>query len=232
MVARLLQYFYLGNYDAVGLAGPLTRILETSYPEGVIDTLLTTDGFDFETHALMYAMGDRFEVTGLKTLSATRFVNELRLKEFSVADLVSAVEIVYSSTPENDIGLRKWVTYRAQHSAQELVRHPEFERVMKAHEDFAWDFATKYARANYLWCRKCQKTIDLVECRCGFNGMCGDDACTKGAVEALCCTGCRKYGKFRREIPREDDNCTLGELGRTDKPEAKPKWTPRKRRSS
>lgn len=230
MIARMLQYFYHGEYDVINIAAGLVGILDNASSDVIFDDATLSQDFDFEVHAQVYAMATRFEIPALKTISAANFVVELRSKNFSVADLVSAVNIVYTTTPEGDFGLRKWVVYRSQQFEHELVRHNDFETALKEHADFAWDFATKYAKANYLWCSHCQDTIDLVECKCGFFGMCGDPLCATQATEALRCTRCQLWGKFQREVPRLEVNFTLGELGRTDEPEAPIKRTPKKKK--
>lgn len=230
MLARMLQYLYYGHYDVINIAAGLTRILDKAFPNVILDDAVLAQDFDFEVHANVYAMADRFEIQALKAVSATNFVFELRSKNFSIADLVSAIDFVYSTTPENDCGLRKWVVYRAQQVERELIRHDGFEMALKDHADFAWDFATKYAKANYLWCSNCKDTIDLVECRCGYHGMCGDPLCATEVVTSLRCTNCELWGKLRREVPRLEENLTLGELGRTDQPNAPFRKSQKKKR--
>lgn len=230
MIARMLQYLYYGHYDVINIATGLTRILDKAASKFIHDDAILSQDFDFEVHANVYAMADRFEILALKAISATNFVSELRSKNFSIANLVSAIDFVYATTPDNDFGLRRWVVYRAQQFEHELVRHSDFENALKDHADFAWDFATKYAKANYLWCSHCTDTIDLVECKCGFYGMCGDPVCATQVPAALRCTRCDLWGKLRREVPRLEDDITLGELGRTDEPGAPLKRTPKKKK--
>lgn len=230
LIARMLQYFYYGEYDVMNVAAGLARILDKASSKVILNDAVLIQDYDFEVHAEMYAMADRFEIPALEAFSATNFVSEVRSKNFSIADLVSAIEYVYKSTPENDVGLRKWVVYRAQQVDHELVRHDDFETALKDHPDFAWDFATKYARANYLWCSHCKDTIDLVECRCGFQGMCGDTTCVTGVPAALQCTRCEKWGRLQRDVPPQKENLTLGELGRTDEPNAPIKRSSKKKR--
>ena len=230
IIARLMQYLYTGEYDVINFAPCLSRILGNASSQITFDDAILSQDYDFEVHAQVYAMAGRFEVPALQATSAANFIFELRSKNFSIADLVSAIDVVYATTPEYDFGLRKWVVYRAQQFQHELVRHDDFQTALKEHPDFAWDFATKYARANYLWCSHCNDMIDLVECRCGFYGMCGDPLCGTQATAALRCTRCENHGKLKRDVPRLEDNIRLGELGRTDEPEAPLKKTPKKRR--
>jgi hypothetical protein len=232
MIARLLQYLYVGEYDVISFAPGISRVLDNALSNIILNDVILSQGYDFEVHAQVYAMAGRFEVPVLKAVSAANFVFELRSKNFSIADLLSAIDVVYATTPENDFGLRKWVVYRAQQLQHELARHDDFQNTLKEHPDFAWDFATKCARANYLWCSHCKDAIDLVECRCGFHGMCGDPICATQATAALRCTQCQNYGTLSRDVPRLEDNINLGELGRTDEPEAPLKKTPKKKRRS
>lgn len=230
MIARMLQYLYRGGYDVVNIAADLCKILDKASCETIFDDAMLAQNYDFEVHAETYAVAHRFGIPDLKALSAANFVSELRSKNFSAADIISAIDIVYTTTPDYDFSLRKWVVYRAQVSEHELSRHDDFKAALKEHPDFAWDFATKYARANYLWCCHCKDTIDLVECQCGFWGMCGDPLCATEKPAALRCTRCELWGMLRREIPRLEENFDLGELGRTDRPDAPIKKGSKKKR--
>lgn len=230
MVARMLQYLYYGHYDVINVAAGINHILDMAAPNIILDDAILSQDFDFEIHAALYAMAGRFEIPSLQTFSAAHFVSELRCKNFSIADLVSAIDTVYTTTPDSDHGLRKWVVYRAQQSEHELVRSNDFEMVLKDHADFAWDFATKYAKANYLWCSNCNGSVDLVECRCGFYGMCGDPICATEETAGLRCTTCEQWGKLQRDMPQLEENISLQELGRTDEPNAPTRKVSRKRR--
>jgi hypothetical protein len=230
MIARVLQYMYHGEYDVLNVATGLTRLLQNAALDVHPDEPTLPQRSDFEVHADVYAMGDRLEIPSLKAVSAAHFVSEQRSKNFSIADLVSAIDIVYAGTPDTGIGLRKWVVYRAQQFAHDLVRHDDFKNAFKEHLDFAWDYATKYARANYLWCSHCKATVDLVECRCGFFDMCGDPLCATENSTALRCTNCELWGKLLRDVPQLKENLTLRELARTDGPEAPIKRSPKKKR--
>jgi hypothetical protein len=228
----MLQYLYYGHYDVVNFAANLRRVLDQASPQKLLDDRYLNQGFDFEIHAQMYAMAVRFEIPKLKTTSAAHFVIELRFKDFSVCDLISAIEIVYTTTSVDDISLRKWVVYRAQTFAIELARRADFESLLKDIPQFSVDFATKYARANYLWCSVCEDTVDLVECQCGFHGMCGDSKCATEMVTELRCTNCQAVGTLQRDIPRLEENVVMGPLGRTDEPNAPIKKVRKKRKFS
>lgn len=229
MVARMLQYLYHGNYDVVSFAESLSSILDKASSKAVLEDRSLNQNFDFEVHAQVYALATRFEIPDLKAMSAKNFVLELRSRNFSIADLVSAIDIVYTTTMNDDIGLRKWVVYRAQGFAEELLRQADFEAVFNDLPHFAWDFATQYARGNILFCSQCELTIPLGECRCGFHGMCGHRYCATEDASQISCTNCGCVDQLRREIPRLEQNLTLGVLGRTDEPNALIK-RPRKRR--
>ena len=230
MIGRMLQFLYHGDYDVLNIAADITRLLDAASPSTLFfDTMMLAQDFDFEIQAAMYAIGDHFEIPNLKSASQALFVAELRSKEFRLADLVAAVKLVYTTTSENDYGLRKWVVYRAQQLEGELVRYDEFKALLKERPDFAWDLATKYAKANFLWCPDCECIINLVQCRCGFAGMCGDSICTTGEVKSLRCTCCDSEGILQREIPQLDGSFELGVLGRTDQPHARTRKAPKKK---
>jgi hypothetical protein len=214
----MLQYLYHGRYDVLNIAEGLTRILGQASSTTTFNHSVLAQDYDIEIHAAMYAVADRFEVPILKAVSLASFVSELRSNTFSIADLVAAIEVVYITTPENDIRLRKWVVYRAQQFSHELIRHAGFQAAFETHPDFAWDFATKYAKANYLWCTQCNDTIDLTECRCGFSAMRGDPLCNAGVMSVLPCMHCNNLDTLQREVPRLEGNVALGALGRTDCP--------------
>ena len=220
MVARMLQCLYYGRYDVTNVAPDLTRILDRAASKVILDDVSPTQNFDFEVHAAVYAMAVRFDIPSLKSISASNFICELRSEKFGIADLVSAINTVYTTTPENDLTLRQWVVYRAQKIEHVLVRYDDFRAMLKEHPDFALDFAMKYARANFLFCSHCNNIIDLVQCRCGFHGMCGNPTCTAQIMTVLVCTGCSMHGTLQREVPPLHKNIELGKLGRTDEPDA------------
>ena len=232
MVARMLQYLYHGRYDVINIAEDLSHVLDNASSTIILDNSILAQDYDFEVHAQVYAMAGRFGVSSLKVVSAANFVSELRSQNFSITDLSSAIDIVYTTTPEHDIGLRKWVVYRAQRLQHRVVRDDRFQDLLKRNTDFALDYATKYARANYLWCSHCKDTVELVECKCGFYGMCGDSLCAKEAVAALHCSGCNKVGNIQHEMPALEDGTTLGALPRMDVPNTGIRGSGKKRRRS
>ena len=200
MVARMLQYLYYGEYDVTNNAAGLTLILDNAASKVIVDNTIPAQDFDFVVHAAVYAMAVRLDIPALKAASASIFVT--RSKEFSIGDLVVAINTVYTTTQDNDPSLRKWVVYRAQKFKHVLFRYDDFETALREHSDFAWDFAMKYARGNFLWCSHCNDTIDLVQCQCGFYGMCGNAYCTAQTIKVLKCKQCGIVGTLQREIPR------------------------------
>lgn len=227
MIARMLQYLYDDKYDVSNMASALFEIFDNAGPPDYLDNAVFVQDLEFEVHANVYALADRFDIPSLKAESANKFVSELRSPTFSITNLVSAIGRVYTTTPESDLGLRKWVVYRAQQVEYDLARNHEFEQVLKDYPDFAWDFATKYARANHLWCSRCNNFVTLIECRCGFHGMCGDGLCKAGDVSVLRCMTCDEFGNLTREVPKVEEDASLGILGRTDAPRAPMRRSPR-----
>jgi hypothetical protein len=120
MIARMLQYLYCSEYDVINLSAGLTSILDKASSQIILDDAFLAQYLDFEIHAQVYAIADRFDILALKAIGATNFVSKLRSKNFSTADLVSAIEFVYTTTPENEFGLRKWVSLQRCNSSKSL----------------------------------------------------------------------------------------------------------------
>ncbi|KAI5265298.1 hypothetical protein E4T47_08572 [Aureobasidium subglaciale] len=57
-------------------------------------------------HAKMYAMGDKYDIPGLKTLAQAKFEDIIK---YTCAGLVTAMTIVYTSTVDMDKGLRQMI---------------------------------------------------------------------------------------------------------------------------
>ena len=165
------------------------------------------DPLDEKNHvaaAKLYAMADKFECLEAKKWAAEIFANAVMDDAFTLGDLVDVIALVYAESPENDHGLKKWVVYLAQKARPQLANLERFRSVFDASTQFAWDFATKYANANHVWCPKCKKKIELLQCPCGLEGVCGYKACTQQNLENFCCWVCDQRGKLLREAPQTE----------------------------
>jgi hypothetical protein len=159
----------------------------------------------------MYAMGDKYRFAALVELARSNFVATLSAANFFLEDLVAAIDIVYSTTPDSDYGLRKHVVYKAQSQIHRLKQMPAFKEVFEKYVGFGWDMATEYKARKTVWCIGCEHESKLpVACTCGFHGFCGGlKACNELDWLSLKCAHCKRIGQIVREKPHDDDEMTI-----------------------
>ncbi len=117
MVERMLQYLY--NND-VGSYGDLS-----------------TTGRPFLRCAQLYAIGDKYDISGLKRFAMRRFKTFAEIKQKFGGDFVEAIKKIYNSTPEQDYGLRDVAAEVAQGKIHRLRNNEGFVAVLKEIPDFA-----------------------------------------------------------------------------------------------
>jgi hypothetical protein len=159
----------------------------------------------------MYAMGDKYQFAALVELARSKFVTAIDDENFDLEDLVAAIDIIYSTTPDTDYGLRKHVVYRAQNNIQQLKQMPSFKEVFEDHVSFCWDLATEFKARKNVWCIGCEQESKLpAACTCGFHGFCGDlKACKELDWGALKCSHCKRVGQIIRDQPVDNDEVVL-----------------------
>jgi BTB/POZ domain len=199
LVARMLLYFYTSDYkpdkDKPGLLHKImSQARSTSIVvdpcEEVPEVILA---------AQMYGMAEKYAISDLRDLSVKRFLAEI--EGTSMSNLLALIDIIYDSTPESDNLLRKWVVWRIQILKKSFDESNTLAMLVHKQPDFAQDLVTKYAARNYVWCPDCKEYVDLVQCRCGWSGLCGYPACMigspKGDLTTLVCTICKAGGKLQ-----------------------------------
>ena len=195
----MLLFLYTSDYNLDrNTTSALCKIMSQSTM-----TVVASDTFEKVSEvvlaAQMYGLAEKYAISKLKHLSSTRY-QEL-IEEASVANLLALVDIVYESTPASDNMMRKWLVWQIQVRKKSCNESNSLVELVQKHEDFAQDLITKYAARNYVWCPDCLRYIDLVYCRCGWSGMCGNPGCTAGAIEKslrnLNCTNCRTVGRLQ-----------------------------------
>lgn len=85
----------------------------------------------------MYAVADFYSVFGLKELANKKFRETVR-EHWDSNDFAKAVEVVYTTTPPKDRGLRQVVKYVLRNRT-ELLDKPEIDTVIKEVPDLAYD---------------------------------------------------------------------------------------------
>lgn len=202
----MLQWIYF-NDEKQSANEMLMAILDSAQVDRAAMTDTNMDdleaeiaGKPFMTYIKMYALADRLDIPRLRQDSVDWIVGETYSDQFTLEDLIQATEMVYGVTPDTrDHQLRKVVVYAAQCCKKQLFKLDRFKTLMQANVSFGFDFATKYAHRNYVYCPNCHEDIDLRECTCGMNGLCGYRLCSSQSWAELRCTSCGRTGHLRRE---------------------------------
>lgn len=95
------------------------------------------DDVDLVFHAKMYAIAEKYGVSGLKTLALQRF-ESLVAETWNSFDFLDAIREIYSSTIDTDRGLRNVVIHIFR-SHPELALDLETQAVVKEVPGFAFD---------------------------------------------------------------------------------------------
>jgi hypothetical protein len=94
------------------------------------------------THAQMYALADKYQISGLKTLAQRKF-QKAALQHWNSEEFAPALHIVYTSTLEEDRGLRDIVISTI--SRDRLLEKPEVRTTVKDLPELAFGLLM------YIW---------------------------------------------------------------------------------
>ena len=131
--------------------------------------------------AEMYALADKYEMSGLKTAAQNKFGNNMDLwlswtASRSVGSFPSLISLVYSSTPISDRLLRDRVVAYAQEAWKLIPREEVLKTMLAANLDFALDMVNSKPlviekQVYQEVCRTCRSTDQwkpiTVVCSCG-----------------------------------------------------------------
>lgn len=156
-------------------------------------------------------MGNAYDFPLLTALAKSKFVVAMHAPEFSLQDLVSAIDIVYATTPDENDGLRKHMVYLAQTCMQEIKKLDSFKTVYEKYIGFCWAFAFEYGARKTVRCANCETKSKIpTNCTCGFHDLCGTSkACNDSSWVALRCSVCKKIGSRIRVMPDADDDVSI-----------------------
>ena len=122
-------------------------------------------------HAEMYAMAEKFDLKNLKNLAKRKFVTALHCLEpgFNVTTLgnetltrvLGVIPLIYSTTLENDRGLRDLVVKHVARHWHLFVALRQFKTFMAANTDFI----IEVIEAKETVCGRCKKDSREKECR-------------------------------------------------------------------
>lgn len=90
--------------------------------------------------AKMYAMGDKYDMQGLKLKAKENFVAHLPV---SAGDFIAAIPVIYTSTPDTDRGLRDNAAAFAVYHWKTLFAMPDFKKAIAENVDFVNDVVEK-----------------------------------------------------------------------------------------
>ena len=101
-VKLMIHYLYHLDYLEVETAKLKSK---NRYEEEFDKTHILHDGVLID-HAMMYAMGDKYGISGLKSLALAKYKEAYK---FTSAGLADSITIAYTNTVDNDMALRKSV---------------------------------------------------------------------------------------------------------------------------
>ncbi len=128
----------------------------------------------------MYAIGEKYNIQGLKALSKTKFI-PMATSAWNHNNFFAAVCEIYKSTPERDRGLRAEVAKIACLRLPRLTHHPKFFETRRNVQGFAADILQELmdtqldrlengvilckgcgadACDEIYWCRMCWRAMD------------------------------------------------------------------------
>jgi ribosomal protein S27AE len=171
----------------------------------------------WSVHTDMYALAEKYDVVGLKELSAQKFVAvfeknvafdyDVELFE-NVPVLQQMVAAIYLGTPEDarNRHLRQFLAEQTQAMLEHLYEKAAFKELTKVFPDFGWDVMVATAGERKK-CGKCGTVVVVIGkpacgCRLASGLACGEEACvaacrSKAAKGAFRCPGCGEGGAMR-----------------------------------
>jgi len=151
------------------------------------------------TDARMYAMGDKYDVSGLKETALESYREGCEREDLDslLECLVGSIPVIFTTTPETDRGLRWAAIGVAAKQFSKLKRLPAFGELFQENADFAWAVAIRMDLNTALWCHNCHeyryKKKEDVEC--GLHHVCGGDNCDTWLLANFKCPRCVQKGR-------------------------------------
>ena len=127
--------------------------------------------FALADHVQVYALADQYDIGELKDNVAKEFAKVLasKTKEFDMSDVLEATELLYSTTPQSDRGLRDNLIRFINKHIDDLRQRPDFEDQIRSagNGDFAVDMVSALAelkkdgnpKEGAVLCIRCSKPI-------------------------------------------------------------------------
>ncbi|KAF7114985.1 hypothetical protein CNMCM5793_000755 [Aspergillus hiratsukae] len=107
LVKKTLEFLYTGDYTYEDpLNDSLSKAEIELFSQNEAESMANLRTGEAYFHAQMYAQGDYFQIDALKSKAKQRFEDSFMMDPFDGDSFTSAVIEVYTSTAENDRGLR------------------------------------------------------------------------------------------------------------------------------
>lgn len=132
----------------------------------------------FNTNVRMYALADRYDVSGLKQVVEKRIkhlINAARYNQNTdfAHELLAEIPLIYETTPASDRGLRNCVLDYVKSHWVGLSASESIKAVISEAPEFALELITTMSQS-YLYegtCQRCHRTdkwtAERVRCLCG-----------------------------------------------------------------
>lgn len=156
IIDRMLDYLYRLDYS--DLPPPTPQMCEGR----------------LTVNACMYALGDKYEIWALKELAKQKSIKALE-EDWSGESFLTALEIVWTTTPHSDRELRDcFLTAITTHRA-ELHNREGFMEAVRAVDELAADIGdVEWKGGNIpstLFCTQCKGNRQIICSQCGRSGV-------------------------------------------------------------
>lgn len=157
-------------------------------------------------YARLHKIADFYQVETLRHTIAGSFAEALRSSDVTIENTIDALEVLYDFKLGYTIDdtLRALAVYIVQKMHHKVTQVSRFDELIRCYPEFAVDYATKYHRANWIYCPECKINVTLEECQCGFSGVCGYRYCTTQDFSKMRCTTCDRKGHMMKQAPVTD----------------------------
>ena len=104
------------------------------------DSNLTKKKSPAYLHAQMYTIGDKYDISGLRSLARQKFESDI-VVDWQRAIFISIIDLVYGPDSFRDGSLRKTVCEVALQNLKSLSTLPAFDLILQKTPSFAYEFA-------------------------------------------------------------------------------------------
>lgn len=136
----MVCFLYHHNYEAERI-----HITVESASEGSKKSINPSGDCNTLMHAKLYALGDKYGIDSLKIVASSKFAEAVTYA-WNHPDFATTIKFVFSSTPEQDRGLRYLVVRAILEHQDVLSKKVEVEAVIKSIESLAYDLWKEAAK--------------------------------------------------------------------------------------